>query len=203
VDTKYTLDSPPPSDYFLVMPNADKSRKAEKKPHRIHPNSLANLAKSPQPPRKGRVKGELNKVNRNLKTAITEFVDGRSDKLDALIDEIHAVNGAAAAWDRIVGLFEYRLPKLARVEHTGQDGAPIQVVQVSFQGIQAAPNAILGQVQSVDPQQVDNVTSIPSIDLSQRVRSASGLVETTKEEYAGSTVIEDGISLQQRSEPAP
>ena len=130
----------------------EKSRSGPKKPHKIHPNSLANLAKSPQPPRRGRPKGELNKVNRNLKTAVTEFVEGHADKLDALIDEIHAVYGAAAAWDRIVGLFEYRLPKLARTEHTGADGGAISVVQVAFHAVQADPDPgpSNGQVMDVD-----------------------------------------------------
>jgi pyocin large subunit-like protein len=143
-------------------------KKLDKRPKRqIHPNSLANLLK--EVPRKGRPKGELNKVNRNLKTAITEFVDGRSDKLDALIDEIHAVNGAAAAWDRIVGLFEYRLPKLARVEHTGSEGGPISVVQVSFTGISQPKIAQADVVQS----QLGTLSPAP--------------VETTTEEYANPT----------------
>ena len=146
------------------------------KPKRqIHPNSLANLTRVP--PRKGRVKGELNKVNRNLKTAITEFVDGRSDKLDALIDEIHAVNGAAAAWDRIVGLFEYRLPKLARVEHTGQDGGPVHVVQVSFQGIQQPMIA-------PKPNQVETLSPLDVPILSQLDRVETSLIETTVKEYS-------------------
>ena len=170
---------------------------------KIHPNSLANLKPKTIPPRRGRPKGELNKVNRSLKTAIIELVNSNGHKLQEWLDEIYEQEGPLKAWQCFEGVFEYNLPKLARVEHTGQDGAPIQVVQVSFQGIQTAPKAIQGQVQSVDSQQVDNVTSIPSIDLSQQVRSASAPIETTKEEYTGSTVIEEGISLQQHSEPGP
>ena len=183
-----TITRPP---YLGVMADLTESRRKPGRPRKtdppkpkrqIHPNSLANLTRIP--PRKGRVKGELNKVNRNLKTAITEFVDGRSDTLDALIDEIHAVNGAAAAWDRIVGLFEYRLPKLARMEHTGQDGAPIQVVQVSFQGVQQAMIA-------PNPNQVETLSPLDVPILSQDHRVETNLIETTGEEYDKGNGISD------------
>ena len=62
------------------------------------------------------------------------------------------------------------------MEHTGQDGAPIQVVQVSFQGVQPAMIA-------PNPNQVETLSPLDAPILSQDHRVETNLIETTGEEY--------------------
>jgi hypothetical protein len=161
VDTNYTLDTPRPSDYFLVMPNQQDSAKKPKK--QVHPNSLANL--KPGFPKPGRPKGVLNKDTRTLKIAIAQFIDANHNRMQGWLDDIEATNGSAAAWDRFKDLLEYKLPKLARTEHTGPEGGPISVVQVSFQAPIKAAEVIQSQLGTLSP----------------------GPIETTQEEYSKSS----------------
>jgi hypothetical protein len=76
---------------------------------------------------KGRVKGIPNKATSNAREAISRFVDGNAELLQELLEEIRDKDGAKAAWDCIVSVLEYHIPKLARTEHTGEGGGPLVI----------------------------------------------------------------------------
>lgn len=91
-----------------------------------NPNSQANLAKGGRRGA-GRPKGVPNKTTTAARAAIASFVDGNAERIQGWLDEIYAEKGAQAAWDCFVDLVEYHVPKLARTELTGLNGAPIVV----------------------------------------------------------------------------
>lgn len=74
---------------------------------------------------RGRPKGSPNKATANAREAIARFVDGHTSELDALLLEIRATEGPKAAWQCIMDLIEYHVPKLARTELTAGDGKPL------------------------------------------------------------------------------
>ncbi len=75
---------------------------------------------------KGRVKGVPNKATTNAREAIARFVDDNSGRLQGWLDQISDSQGPAAAFKCVADLLEYHVPKLARTELTGKDGAPIE-----------------------------------------------------------------------------
>jgi len=79
----------------------------------------------------GRPSGVPNKATMNARQAIAAFVDGNAHLLQELLDEIRKEQGAKAAWDCMMDVIEYHVPKLQRTELTGADGGPVQhVVQI-------------------------------------------------------------------------
>ena len=86
---------------------------------------------------KGRPKNTPNKATTNAREAIAAFVDRNSGRLESLLEEIEERQGPKAAWDCIMDLVEYHVPKLARTELTGKDGGPQEVnqsVTITFSG---------------------------------------------------------------------
>ena len=75
----------------------------------------------------GRALGSPNKATAAAREAIAAFVDGNADRLQGWLDEIHQDRGAEAAFRCFSDLLEYHVPKLARHEHTGQNGDKIKV----------------------------------------------------------------------------
>lgn len=75
----------------------------------------------------GRCKGTPNKSTANAKAAIGAFVDNNTARLQSLLDTIEEKQGAQAAWDCIMDLIEYHVPKLQRTEVTGLDGGALSV----------------------------------------------------------------------------
>lgn len=71
-----------------------------------------------------RPKGVPNKATSDAREAIARLVDGNVHRMNLWLDEIHAEKGAQAAWDCMVDVLEYHVPKLARQEVTGPDGGP-------------------------------------------------------------------------------
>lgn len=82
---------------------------------------------TPPPPGKGRPAGSPNKATANARAAIAEFVEGNVKRLNGLLDTIEQENGAQAAWDCIVDVLEYHIPKLARTELVGDAKNPVFV----------------------------------------------------------------------------
>lgn len=75
----------------------------------------------------GSRKGIPNKATANAKEAISAFVDAQSERLESLLTQIEEQQGPKAAWDCIMDLVEFAVPKLARTEVTGKDGGPQEV----------------------------------------------------------------------------
>lgn len=73
----------------------------------------------------GRRKGSINKATRTAKEAIAHFIDGNAHKLQGWLEALEASDGPKAAAALYADLIEYAVPKLARTEHTGEDGGPI------------------------------------------------------------------------------
>ena len=76
----------------------------------------------------GSRKGVPNKSTAQAREAIALFVDGNAERLQGWLDQIAEDKGPQAAFDCFTSLLEYHVPKLARHEHTGQDGKPQELV---------------------------------------------------------------------------
>lgn len=76
----------------------------------------------------GRVAGTPNRTTANGREAIARFVDGNALRLQKWLDEIYLKDGPKAAWDCVVDVLEYHVPKLARTELTGPNGSQLSVV---------------------------------------------------------------------------
>jgi hypothetical protein len=75
----------------------------------------------------GRPKGLPNKSTQAAREAIAAFVDGNADRLQGWLDQIAAEKGPEAAFECFTKMLEYHVPKLARQEHTGQNGQPMKL----------------------------------------------------------------------------
>jgi hypothetical protein len=75
----------------------------------------------------GSRKGVPNKSTAQAREAIALFVDGNADRLQGWLDQIAEDKGPQAAFDCFTSLLEYHVPKLARHEHTGNNGDKIKV----------------------------------------------------------------------------
>lgn len=78
--------------------------------------------------RKRKPKGAINKSTANAREAIGRFVDGNSERLQDWLDQIAQTEGPKAAFQCVVDLLEFHVPKLARTEVTGRDGGPVATV---------------------------------------------------------------------------
>lgn len=81
----------------------------------------------------GRVAGTPNKATKQFRDTVTALLDKNADNVDLWLSEV--ANGAsdrmpdpAKALDLMAKLAEYAAPKLGRIEHTGQDGGPLNVI---------------------------------------------------------------------------
>jgi hypothetical protein len=82
----------------------------------------------------GRKKGVPNKSTTQAREAIAKLVDKNSVNMMRWLEEIAADN-PKDAFDCMIKVMEYHLPKIARVEHTGKDGEAIDHnVTVTFVG---------------------------------------------------------------------
>jgi hypothetical protein len=93
--------------------------------------------------RGGRQVGTPNKVTADARAAIAAFVDDNADRLTGWLDQV--ANGIpeqdvkpnpAKAFELFQSVVEYHIPKLARTEHTGDGGGPVQVEIVRY-GVQS------------------------------------------------------------------
>ena len=83
----------------------------------------------PGTPSVGRVPGIKNGPSKkNAREMIASFIDGNSDRLNGWLDEIYQTDGALAAFKAFSDLLEYHVPKLSRIEHTGKDEGPVELV---------------------------------------------------------------------------
>ena len=63
----------------------------------------------------GRTKGVVNKTTANAREAIASFVEGNVDRLNGWLDRIGEEN-PKAAFDCLMSVVEYHIPKLERTE---------------------------------------------------------------------------------------
>ncbi len=87
----------------------------------------------------GRAAGTPNKATQNAREAISRLVDGNADRMQEWLDRIAEEEGPMAAWRCLTDVIEYHIPKLARTEHTGPNGGPMQVQSVEWQVVEAKP----------------------------------------------------------------
>lgn len=89
----------------------------------------------------GRQAGTPNRATQQAREAIATFVDGNVHRLQGWLDDIaEGVMGddgkvivkpdPERAFELFQSVIEYHVPKLARTEHTGANGGPMQVVAV-------------------------------------------------------------------------
>lgn len=78
----------------------------------------------------GRQAGTPNKATGVARQAFATFVDNNADRLQAWLDEIAANEklGPKAAFDCLMQVAEFHVPKLARTEHIGDSEKPIKYV---------------------------------------------------------------------------
>jgi hypothetical protein len=80
----------------------------------------------------GRPKGSVNKATVQAREAIAMFVDNNAGRLQDWLDQI-AIANPQKAFELFQSVVEYHVPKLARTEVTGKDGAAIETsIKVSF-----------------------------------------------------------------------
>ena len=91
-----------------------------------NPGTLPKTAKRLQP-KGGSRAGIPNKSTQTAREAIAKFVDGNADRLAGWLDEIASEN-PQKAFDAFMSVVEYHVPKLARTEMTGKDGAAMETV---------------------------------------------------------------------------
>lgn len=72
-------------------------------------------AESPPNAGKGRPKGSLNKTTRDVREAVSELVQGNIDNLHRWLGQV-AKSDPARAFELVLKLMEYHIPKLARTE---------------------------------------------------------------------------------------
>ncbi len=92
--------------------------------------NAGTFKKGEKRPNQGRPKGAANKATKNAREAIALFIEGNTDRLNGWLDQIEAQDGPKAAFQCFTDLIEYHVPKLARTEHVGDGGGPVQVEEV-------------------------------------------------------------------------
>ena len=76
-------------------------------------------------PGSGRQPGQALKVHMDVREAIARFAECNIDKFVGWLQEIE---DPAKRCEIFLKTIEYHIPKLGRVEHTGNNGGPLQIV---------------------------------------------------------------------------
>jgi hypothetical protein len=76
----------------------------------------------------GRQAGTPNKATGAARLAFAQFVDNNADKLQEWLDNIATDEklGPKVAFDCLMQVAEFHVPKLARTEHVGENNGPIK-----------------------------------------------------------------------------
>lgn len=74
----------------------------------------------------GRKKGTPDRVDADLKHALTLFINNNQERLQDWLDRMDD-DSPKDAFTAFRDMLEYVLPKQARTEMTGKDGGPIQI----------------------------------------------------------------------------
>ena len=68
------------------------------------------------------------KASLAAREAIARFVDGNSERLQGWLDQIAERDGPRAAFQCVVDLIEFHVPKLARRELVGVEDGPLELI---------------------------------------------------------------------------
>lgn len=69
-----------------------------------------------------------NKATQTAREAIGRFVDGYAPRVGEWLEEVYETDGPKAALQCFSDFVEYHVPKLARTEHVGDGGGPVQII---------------------------------------------------------------------------
>lgn len=95
-------------------------------------------AKKPKgKPRGGSRKGIPNKATTQAREAIARLVDDNSARMQGWLDEIAETEGPLRAWQCLIDVIEYHIPKLARTEMTGADGKELPTHNITINAVSA------------------------------------------------------------------
>ena len=75
----------------------------------------------------GSRKGIPNKSTQEVREAIATFASANIDKMDQWLNEIESPEKRL---DLFLRALEYHVPKLGRVEHTGENGGPVKFQRI-------------------------------------------------------------------------
>lgn len=73
----------------------------------------------------GRPKGSSSAYSLKMRTTIAALLDKKADDIERWLDDIEANEGPLVAMKVVQDLLEYAMPKLARIEHAGDEEAPV------------------------------------------------------------------------------
>ena len=83
-------------------------------------------------PGPGRPKGVPNKVTTEFRETVRQLLEDNAANVQKWLHDVaegtHDKPDPGKALDLLAKLAEFAAPKLARVEHTGKDGGPMQIV---------------------------------------------------------------------------
>lgn len=75
----------------------------------------------------GKPKGATNHTTRIAREAIARLVEDSTPQMQAWLDQIAEQEGPLKAWQCLTDVLEYHIPKLARHEHTGENGGAVKM----------------------------------------------------------------------------
>jgi len=77
----------------------------------------------------GRPAGVPNKVTQNARAAFAAFVDNNAPRMQEWLEQVAAdpKHGPKVALETLLAVSEYHIPKLARTEHVGDGGGPMEL----------------------------------------------------------------------------
>jgi len=76
----------------------------------------------------GRPKGAKGRHSATAKEAISNFIEMNAPRMQGWLDRIAREEGPLVAFKCVTEIIEYHIPKVARVEHTGKDEGPMEMV---------------------------------------------------------------------------
>ncbi len=93
---------------------------------KVTPHSGAFKKGEARPKGAGRRKGSANKATLEAREAIAMFVQANAGRLQTWLDAI-ALDDPEKAFQMFQSVIEYHVPKLARTEHAGDGGGPMDM----------------------------------------------------------------------------
>ena len=76
----------------------------------------------------GRPKGAKGKTPATARAAIANFIEMNAPRMQGWLDRIAREEGPLVAFKCVTEVIEYHIPKIARVEHTGANEGPMEMV---------------------------------------------------------------------------